>query len=67
VLLAPAMLAGLMIGDIYWHEASEQIIPHIVRLPRFLEEGGWLLLGMSTGSLCSTAAQWTLTWCPLPR
>ncbi|HXY21191.1 MAG TPA: hypothetical protein VEI29_00805 [Burkholderiaceae bacterium] len=67
VVLAPSMLAGLIIGDIYWHEASEQIIPHIVRLPRLLEEGGWLLLGLSTGSLCTTAAQWPLTWCAPAR
>jgi len=63
VLLAPSILAGLIIGDIYWHEASEQIIPHIVRLPRFLEEGGWLMVGLTTGALCAIAAQWTLTRC----
>ena len=62
VFLAPSVLAGMIIGDIYWHEASEQIIPHIARLPRFLEEGGWLMLGLTTGSLCAIAAQWMLTW-----
>jgi len=62
VFLVPSVLAGMIIGDIYWHEASEQIIPHIARLPRFLEEGGWLMLGLTTGSLCAIAAQWMLTW-----
>jgi len=61
-LLAPSVLAGLIVGDIYWHEASEQIVPHIVRLPRFLEEGGWLVLGLAIGSLCAITAQWPLTW-----
>ncbi|SPE23213.1 membrane hypothetical protein [Burkholderiales bacterium] len=55
VALAPTMLAGMMIGKIYWHEASEQIIPHIVRLPRFLEEGGWLMLGLVVGALIAAA------------
>ncbi len=51
VVLAPSMMAGMMMGGIYWHEASDQIIPHIVRLPRFLEEGGWLMLGLALGAL----------------
>jgi len=51
VCLAPSMLAGMMIGDIYWHEASDQIIPYVVRLPRFLEEGGWSMLGLTVGAL----------------
>ncbi len=50
IFVAPSMLAGMMIGDIYWHEASDQIMPHIVRLPRFLEEGGWTMLGLTIGA-----------------
>ena len=61
VFLAPAMLAGLTMGDIFWHEAGDQIVPPIVRLPRFLEEGGWLMLGLLTGALCMGATHWLVT------
>jgi hypothetical protein len=55
VALVPAMMAGLMVGQIYWHEANDQIVPHIVRLPRFLEEGGWLMLGLVVGAVVGMA------------
>lgn len=49
--LAPSLLAGMIVGQAYWHEASDQIAPHIVRLPRFLEEGGSLMLAILVGAL----------------
>ncbi len=56
IVLAPAMLAGMVIGDFYRERAAGEIVPFIVRLPRLLEDGGSFMLGIAAGACCVALA-----------
>jgi len=57
VWLVPARLAGLIVGEYFMRFAADQIPPAIVRLPRFLEGGGQMMVGFVAALLSVMAVQ----------